>query len=139
MGAIFRWVRLLYLFFAAVTRRLVVYPLAAVPVTLTATAGIFGAWAAAGGDTIIASVGAKSIRIYGIDLTNPSAAVDYEVRIGYGVFGAETWLGVITYNLASVILPFPLEIPSGQRLAAQCRDSAGGNTVDIKALAYTIE
>ena len=138
MGAVFRWVRRLYLFFAAVTRRLVVFPLAAVPVTLTATAGIFGAWAAAGGDTIAATVGAKAIRIYGIDLTNPTAAVDYEVRIGYGVFGAETWLGVVTYNLAGVTLPFPLEVPSGQRLAAQCRDSVGNGTVDVKVLAYTI-
>jgi len=140
MGSIFRWVRRLYLFFAAVTRRLVVYPLRAIPVTLTATAGIFGVWAVAGGDTIVAAgVLTKAIRIYGIDLTNPTAAVDYEVRIGYGVFGAETWLGVVTYNLAGVILPFPLEVPVGQRLAAQCRDSVGGNTVDIKILAYTIE
>jgi len=139
MGAVFRWVRQLYRFFAAVTRRVVVFPLAAVPITLTATAGIFGAWAAAGGDTIAATVGAKAVRIYGIDITNPSAVRDYEVRIGYGVFGAEVWLGVVTYNLASVILPFPLEVPSGQRLAAQCRDSVGGATVDIKVLAYTIE
>jgi len=139
MGAIFRWVRLLYRLFWAVTRRLVVFPLGAVPVTLLGTAGAWPAWAAgAVGDQIAATVGALSIRIYGIDLTNPTAAVDYEVRIGYGAVGAETWLGVVTYNLAGVTLPFPLEVPAGQRLCAQCRDSVGGNTVDAKILAYTI-
>jgi len=137
MGAWFRWVRLLYLFFAAVTRRLVVYPLGAVPVTLVGTVLPWGAWAAAG-DTIAANVGAKAIRIYQIDITNPSVVADYEVRIGYGVALAETWFGPVTYNLASITLPFPLEVPAGQRLAAQCRDSVGGGTVDVKVLAYTI-
>jgi len=139
MGAVFRWVRLLYLFFAAVTRRLVVYPLGAVPVTLIGTAGVFGAWAAgAAGDQIAATVGALAIRIYQIDMSNPTAPADYEVRVGYGAIGAETWFGPVTMNLASVTLPFPLEVPAGQRLCAQCRDSIGANTVDVKVLAYTI-
>ncbi|MBA7593421.1 hypothetical protein ES703_00341 [subsurface metagenome] len=137
MGPWYRWIRLLFLFFAAVTRRLVVFPLGAVPVTLTGTAGAWGAWVA-NGDQIAANVGTRAIRIYQIDMSNPTAPVDFEVRIGYGLVGAETWLGVVTMNLASVPLPFPLEVPAGQRLAAQCRDSAGGNTVDAKILAYTI-
>ncbi len=140
MGAVFRWVRLLFLFFAAVTRRLVVFPDGAVPQILVGTAGVWGAWAAgAAGDTIAATVGAKAIRIYQIDMDNPSVVTDYEVRIGYGAIGAETWFGPVTYNLASVTLPFPLEVPAGQRLCAQCRDLLGGNTVDVKVLAYTIE
>ena len=134
MGAMFRWVRLLYLFFAAVTRRLVVFPDGAVPVTLTGGVG----WTLGAIAQIAADIGAKAIRIYQIDLTNPSAAVDYEVQIGYGAVGFETWFGPVTYNLASVTLPFPLEVPANQRLIARCRDSAGGNTVDIKVLAYTI-
>ena len=139
MGAVFRWVRALHQFFAAVTRRLVVFPLGAVPVTLLGTAGIWAAWAAgAAGDQIAATVGALSVRIYQVDMSNPTAAVDFEVRIGYGAVGAETWLGVVTMNLASVPLPFPLEVPAGQRLCAQCRDSVGANTVDVKILAYTI-
>ena len=139
MGAVFRWMRTLHLFFAAVTRRLVVFPSGAVPVTLLGTAGAWPAWAAgAAGDQIAATVGAKAIRIYQIDMSNPTAAVDFEMRIGYGAVGAETWFGPVTLNLASVTLPFPLEVPAGQRLAAQCRDSAGGNTVDVKILAYTI-
>lgn len=139
MGAVFRWVRMLYLFFAAVTRRLVVFPSGAVPVTLLGTAGAWGAWAAgAVGDQIAATVGTKAVRIYQIDMSNPSGVVDYEVRIGYGAVGAETWFGPVTMNLASVTLPFPLEVPAGQRLCAQCRDSVGGNTVDVKILAYTI-
>jgi len=139
MGAVFRWVRTLYRLFAAVTRRLVVYPLGAAPVTLVGTAGAWGAWAAgAAGDQIAATVGAAAVRIYQVDMSNPTAAVDFEVRIGYGAIGAETWLGVITANSPSVTLPFPLEVPAAQRLCAQCRDSAGANTVDVKVLAYTI-
>jgi len=137
MGAVFRWVRTLHRFFAAVTRRLVVFPLGAVPVTVAGTAGVFGAFAGAG-TQIAATVGAQSVRVYQIDMSNPTAPADYEVQIGYGLAAAETWLGVVTMNLASVPLPFPLEVPAGQRLAARCRDSIGGNTVDVKVLAYTI-
>ncbi|GAH49604.1 unnamed protein product, partial [marine sediment metagenome] len=93
-------------------------------------------------DTIVAAgVLTKAIRIYQIDVTNPSAAVDYEVQIGYGPdLNNMYWFGPVTYNLASVTLPFPLEVPAGQRLAARCRDSAAAqNTVDVKILAYTIE
>jgi len=141
MGAMFRWMRMLYLFFAAVTRRLVVFPatadgVAALPVTVTsdAAAWTWGIWVEIDDD-----IGDKAIRIYQIDLTNPSAAVDYEVQIGYGAAASEVPLGVVTYNLASVTLPFPIEVSAGLRLAARCRDSGGGGTVDIKILAYTIE
>jgi len=120
MGAMFRWLRMLYLFFAAVTRRLVVFPLGAIPVTLVGTGGAWGAWAAgAAGDQIAATVGAKAVRIYQIDMSNPAAVADYEVRVGYGALGAETWFGPVTMNLASVTLPFPLEVPAAQRLCAQ--------------------
>lgn len=139
MGAAFRWIRTLYQFFAATTRRLTVFPLGAVPVTLVGTAGVWGVWAAgAAGDQIAATVGAVPVRIYQVDMSNPTAAVDFEVRIGYGALAAETWLGVISGNMPSVTLPFPLEVPANQRLCAQCRDSVGGNTVDVKMLAYTI-
>ena len=138
MGAMFRWVRLLYQFFAAVTRRLVVFPDGAVPITVVGTAGVLGAWGVGAGTTIAATVGAKAVRIFQIDMSNPTAPADYEVQIGYGLAAAETWLGAVTMNLASVTLPFPLEVPAGQRLAARCRDSGGANTVDVKILAYTI-
>lgn len=142
MGAMFRWMRMLYLFFAAVTRRLVVFPDGEVPFTLVAGPAFGAAWAdAAAGDIIVASVGDKAVRIYQIDISNPTggAGVDYEVRIGYGTTAAPTWFGPVTMNLASVPLPFPLEVPAGQPLRAQVRDSAGGATVDVKILAYTIE
>ena len=139
MGAVFRWVRTLYRFFAAATRRLVVFPLGAVPVTLLGTAGAWPAWAAgAAGDQIAATVGDQPVRIYQIDMSNPSALADFEVRVGYGAIGAETWFGPITANNPSVTLPFPLEVPAGQRLCAQCRDSIGASTIDVKVLAYTI-
>jgi len=133
-----RWLRKLWLLFMATTRRLVLFPDGAVPVTLTGTAGIWGAWAGAG-DQIAATVGARSVHISQIDMSNPSGVVDYEVQIGYGGAGVEVWFGAITMNLASVPLPFPLIVPAGSRLAARCRDSAGGNTVDVKVIAYTIE
>lgn len=72
-------------------------------------------------------------------MSNPTAPADYEVQIGYGVAAAEVWFGAVTMNLASVTLPFPLIVPAGQRLAARCRDSLGGNTVDVKVLSETIE
>jgi len=137
MGAVFRWIRELYQFLAATTRRLVVFPDGAVPVTLTGIAGAWGAWAGAG-DQIAATVGVKAVRIYQIDMSNPSALADFEVQIGYGVALAEVWLGTITANSPSVTLPFPLEVPAGQRLAARCRDSVGASTIDVKMLAYTI-
>jgi len=136
MGAVFRWVRDLYRFFAAPTRRLVVYPLGAVPVTTPVGVAIGAAWGAA--YSVVGTVGNQSIRIYGIDLTNPTAAIDYEVNIGYGPIGAEVWIGVVTYNLAGVPLPFPMEVPANQRILARCRATVAGNTVDVKALAYTI-
>jgi hypothetical protein len=137
MGAVFRWVRALYLRFAGATRRLVVFPDGAVPVTLTGTAGAWGAWAGAG-DQIAATVGAVPVHIYQIDMSNPTGPVDFEIQIGYGPAATETWFGAITMNVASVVLPFPLEIPAGSRLAARCRDSVGGNTVDVKMLGYTL-
>ena len=137
MGAVFRWIRLLYLFFAAATRRLVVLADGDTPITLTGTAGAWGAFAGAG-DEIAATVGVKAVRIYQIDMSNPSAVADFEVQIGYGVALAEVWLGTITANSPSVTLPFPLEVPAGQRLAARCRDSVGASTIDVKMLAYTI-
>ena len=142
MGAIFRWMRTLYRFFAAPTRRLVVFPLAAVPVTLVPGPAIGAAWAAAAAGDIVAAAAAvtRSIRIYGIDMTNPTGvAQDFEVRIGYGPTATPTWTGVVTYNLAGVTLPFPMEVPSGQALRAQCRSTVAGNTVDVKFLAYTID
>jgi len=138
MGSVFRWVRRLYLFFAAVTRRLVVLPDGAVPVTLAVGVAFGVAWPA-GYTVVAATVGAKAVRIFQVDMSNPSVVTDYEVRLGYGAIGAETWFGPVTYNLASVTLPFPLEVPAGQRLLAQNRDAIGGNNVDVKVLAYTIE
>jgi len=138
MEAWFRWIKEIWLAFFATTRRLLVFPDGAVPVTLTGTAGAWGAWAGAG-DQIAATVGTKPVRIYQIDMSNPSAVADFEVQIGYGVALAEVWLGPITGNSPSVTLPFPLEVPAGERLAARCRDSVGASTIDVKMLGYTIE
>jgi len=133
-----RWLRKLWMLFMATTRRLVLFPDGAVPVTVVGTAGAWGAWAGAG-TQLVATVGARSVHISQIDMSNPTAPADYEVQIGYGLAAAEVWLGAVTMNLASVTLPFPLIVPAGQRLAARCRDSLGGNTVDVKVIAYTIE
>jgi len=131
------WIKTLWTFFAAVTRRLVVFPDGDSPVLIAGTAVAWDPFAGAG-TQIANSVGGKAIRIYQIDMSDPMAGVDYEVQIGHGPAAAETWLGVVTMNLASVTLPFPMEVPAGRRLAARCRDSAGGNTVAVKILAYTI-
>jgi len=131
------WIKTLYRFFTAVTRRLVVIPSGVNPVVIAGTAGVWGAFAGASTE-IAATVGTIPVRIYQIDMSDPTAAVNYEVQIGHGPAGSETWLGVVTYNQESVTLPFPMEVPAGRRLAARCRDSAGGNTVAVKVLAYTI-
>ena len=135
---VWRWIGKLWRLFMASTRRLVVFPDGAVPLTIVGTAGAWGAWAGAG-TQLAANVGNRDVHIYQIDMSNPTGPVDYEVQIGYGLAAAETWFGAVTMNLASVTLPFPLIVPAGQRLAARCRDSVGGNTVDVKILAETIE
>ena len=134
-----RWLRKLWLLFMATTRRLVLFPDGAVPVTVVGTAGVWGAWGVGAGTQLAATVGARSVHIYQIDMSNPTGVVDFEVQIGYGVAAAEIWFGAVTMNAPSVTLPFPLIVPAGQRLAARCRDSAGLNTVDVKVLAETIE
>lgn len=135
---VWRWLGQLWRLFFASTRRLVLFPNGAVPITVVGTAGAWGAWAGAG-TQLAATVGNQRVFIYQIDLSNPTAPADFEVQIGYGLAAAETWLGAVTMNIASVPLPAPIEIPAGQRLAARCRDSIGGNTVDVKVLAYTLD
>jgi len=135
---VWRWIGKLWRLFNAPTRLLVLFPDGAVPVTVVGTAGAFGAWAGAG-TQLAATVGTRDVHISQIDMSNPTGVVDYEVQLGFGGAGVEQWFGAVTMNLASVPLPFPLIVPAGQRLAARCRDSAGGNVVDVKVIGYTIE
>lgn len=105
---------------------------AALAITLThaGVAWTWGAWA-----QIVAAAGVTvETQIVGFTLENfVGALAQGEVAIGIGAGGAEVEIGRYQITNANFVLPKPLYVQNGVRIAARYRTStAVADTVDIK-------
>lgn len=103
-----------------------------------AAAWAYGVWT-----QIAASVGGADVHLVGIDITDPSAAVAYQIGIGTGAGAAEVEranfpLDAILIGAGggadSIYKPalYPIRIVAGTRVAGRVADGAGASTVSVK-------
>ena len=105
-------------------------PDGAAAVVLTGGAAwVYGVWA-----QIVATVGAADVLLAAVYGENLSAATDYDVDIGSGAGAAEVHLAAVPiFTGVSGVLPFPILIAAGTRLAGRTRSLAGGaDTIAVK-------
>jgi hypothetical protein len=106
---------------------------AAVTIAAAAAAWTWGAWT-----QIVAATGAET-QIVGFTLENfVGALAQGEAAIGVGGVGAEVELGRFPIVAAVYMLPKPIKVEAGVRLAARYRTSTVvADTVDIKLITLT--
>jgi len=111
---------------------------AAVAVTNNVAADTWGAYA-----QIAATVGANDIYIVGVQIINLSAAAQFTIAIAKGAAAAEVDIALIPIEASAantpsylVILPYPIRVAAGTRVAARGQDDTGGSLTSAVKLLY---
>lgn len=101
--------------------------------TGTVVTAAAGAWNYTAAPTQLIAATATAILIYSVTISSVSA-VDFQVsfmtggagsEVEFGVFGVPRRVGT-ALQLFTFALPFPIFVPTGTRIAARSRSSAGG-------------